>query len=792
MRLTHYKGKRNFKKTPEPKVKKISTHAHKKLYVIQKHAATHLHYDFRLELDGVLKSWAVPKGPCLDPTVKRLAIHVEDHPLEYGSFEGTIPKGQYGAGTVILWDRGKWESLDTNPRQAYHQGSMLFILKGKKLKGKWKLVRINKNDKTWLLIKVKDKYAESIAESKRSIVETTKNTQNLPSRFPNTISPELATLVDQPPSGKNWLHEIKFDGYRIIASKKNNETKLFTRNNLDWTNKFPNVANVINQLPIKSVIFDGEIVILDDKQRSNFQLLQDAIKNKDENFIYYIFDLLYMDKNDISTLPLMERKKLLQDILPKDHLIIRYSDHIVGSGKRLYKKACALGLEGIISKEMNAPYIQKRTHDWAKVKCLKRQEFIIVGFTAPKNNRSSFGSLLLATYNKRKELVYHGNVGTGFNTASLSAVHKKLLNYVAKTMPLKHKPIDGKRITWVKPVLIAEIEFSQWTNAGLLRHPSFKGLRNDKSPDSIIRETSMPVENITNNHASSKDKIKYTHLNKILYPEDRITKKELIEYYQRIKDWMLPYVSGRPLTLLRCPDDMRHCFYQRHQTTNSKTSHLMTVIIKDKEEKSPYIYIEDDHGLLMLPQLNSLEIHPWGSQVEHIDNPDVLILDLDPAPDVEWKTVVKAAKKIKKHLADIKLKCFVKTTGGKGLHIVIPIKPEYEWNEVNVFAKTFVDFLSIKNPELYTNKLQKIHRKNRIFVDYLRNKRAATAIAPYSTRARIHAPIATPIHWDELTSHFQDTFYTLRTLHNRLDKLKNDPWKDYFKLHQSLEIDKYR
>jgi bifunctional non-homologous end joining protein LigD len=759
MRLTDYKKKRDFKKTPEPKTKKATQSAHKKLYVIQKHDASHLHYDFRLEHKGVLLSWAVPKGPSLDPSVKRLAVHVEDHPLQYGSFEGTIPKGQYGAGTVEIWDRGEWQSLDANPTKAYHQGAMIFLLKGKKLKGKWKLVRINKNDKTWLLIKVDDKYAKSQDDA-----------ELVPSKFPKMISPELATLADQPPSGKNWLHEIKFDGYRIIAFKKDNKVKLFTRNQLDWTKKFPNVVSQLNRIKTESFIIDGEIVVLDNKQHSNFELLQNAIKNKSNNFIYFIFDLLYMKKYDISFLSLIERKKLLKKILPKNNSTLQFSNHIVGSGKKLYKKACKMGLEGIISKDSHSPYIQKRTQDWVKAKCVKRQEFIIVGFTSPKNRRSCFGSLILATYNKNKELIYNGHVGTGFNAMTLSDIHKKLLKYATNIMPFKKKPKNGRRITWVKPVLVAEVEFSQWTKAGLLRQPSFKGLRKDKSPNSIIKETPIDVEN--------KKKIKYTHLNKILYPEDKITKNELIEYYEFVKNWMLPYVSHRPLTLLRCPSNIKSCFYQRHETKKSKIS--------------KYIHVETDQELLMLPQLNALEIHPWGSKIDHLDNPDVIIFDLDPAPEVEWKTVVKAAKKIRGYLADLKLSCFLKTTGGKGLHIVIPIKPEYEWDEVSVFAKTFVNFLSMKNPDLFTHQLQKIHRKNRIFVDYLRNKPSATAIAPYSTRARLHAPIATPIDWDELTNQYQDTFFTLRTLPTRLDSLKKDPWEKYFKLTQSLKLNKYR
>jgi bifunctional non-homologous end joining protein LigD len=507
MGLKLYQKKRNFKKTPEPKGRITASSAKKKrLFIIQKHAASHLHYDLRLELNGVLLSWAVPKGPCLDPTVKRLAMHVEDHPLEYGSFEGTIPKGEYGGGTVMLWDKGYWLPEDDHPNAAYEKGHLTFQLHAKKLNGRWSLIRLKKAEKSWLLIKSKDEFAKSIKKFDVTVkepnsVKTGKNLQEIAGEtddppinlkqksMPKKISPELATLVDKAPEGKEWVHEVKFDGYRLIAFKQNKQTKLFTRNQNDWTDKFTKIAAMINKLKIKDAIFDGEIVVLDQQHRSNFQLLQNSIKSGlAGEFIYYIFDLLYYDKYDLRNLSLLERKKMLQKLLPKNHHYLRFSDHVFGSGKQIFKKSCQLGLEGIVSKLSNSPYIESRTKDWLKTKCVKRQEFIICGFTPPQRSRQFFGALLLGTYNKHKELIYHGNVGTGFTQASLQHIYKKMLPYKTEVMPFKQKPSASSHVTWLKPKLVGEVEFTEWTKENSLRHPSFKGLREDKPAKQIIKE----------------------------------------------------------------------------------------------------------------------------------------------------------------------------------------------------------------------------------------------------------------------------------------------------------------
>lgn len=524
MSLDNYRKKRNFNKTPEPKglAKQPDTHT----FVIQKHAASHLHYDFRLELNGVLKSWAIPKGPCLDSNVKRLAMHVEDHPIEYGSFEGIIPKGQYGGGTVMLWDQGIWVPLDPNPTKAYLKGHLHFELQGTKLHGTWDLIRFKKDGKaeSWLLKKSDDNFSAPLLDcdiikrepnsvvSGKSIEELTQNYDaiwesggetiayqnekrlprskrvklNLPIKpFPHFIPPQLATLVDSPPAGDQWLHEVKFDGYRILAFKQGNDVQLLSRNNKNWTHQFTNIVDEINKIKIKNIVFDGEIVLLDKDGRSNFQLLQNSKKNKGSEYVYYVFDLLYYDKWEIQSLSLLERKKLLVSELLNKSNILRYSDHVIGDGLVVFKKACQSKLEGIVSKRIDSGYITKRSKSWLKSKCVKRQEFVIGGFSPPQGARDHFGSLYLGVYDK-EQFIFCGNVGTGFTTKSLTELYSKLKPIITASNPFSIRPPGIKTATWVQPKLVAEVEFSEWTQEGRLRHPSFKGLREDKAAVDVI------------------------------------------------------------------------------------------------------------------------------------------------------------------------------------------------------------------------------------------------------------------------------------------------------------------
>lgn len=521
MALKLYKKKRNFAKTPEPKG--VVNKSYKNLYIIQKHAASHLHYDLRLELNGVLLSWAVPKGPCLDPTVKRLAMHVEDHPVEYGTFQGIIPKGEYGGGTVMLWDKGCWESEDENPSKAYHKGHLRFILKGEKLKGKYSLIKFGKEDKSWFLVKGKDKYAKPLSQyditvkkpnsvlnkqtmnqitasfdkvwTKKGLKKISKkkllNKNHLkPAKFPKKIFPELATLIDQPPTGNQWVHEIKLDGYRIIAFKQGNFIRLMSRNSREWTKYFPNVVAELSKLPIQNIILDGEMALLDKNDKTNFQLLQNSImENANKPFIYFIFDILYLDQFNLMDLPLIERKSILHKIIPSTKkTILRYNDHITGDGHKIFQKACELGLEGIVSKEVHSPYLERRTKSWLKTKCINRQEFVIGGYSNPKGSRGYFGSLFLGVYNKKKQFVFCGNVGTGFTASSLKKIYQQLQKYKTSKNPFNSNPPGVTTANWVKPVLVAEVEFSEWTSEGILRHPSFQALRTDKPAKEIIRE----------------------------------------------------------------------------------------------------------------------------------------------------------------------------------------------------------------------------------------------------------------------------------------------------------------
>lgn len=770
MPLDKYHNKRKFKETPEPKGRKYKKKTGNLLYVIQQHDARNLHFDLRLEMDGVLKSWAIPKGPSLDPKVKRLAVHVEDHPLEYGAFEGVIPKGHYGAGVVTIWDKGEWECLDGNTHKAYNDGHLTVLLKGKKLRGLWKLVRIKSDPNNWLFMKMKDDYVEG---DKLNVTGTK-------SKMPTRIHPQLATLVDNPPLGNDWLHEVKFDGYRLLSFINKTSVKLLTRNNHNWTRKFKALANELIKLKLPSVIFDGELVAINDRQQYDFQLLQNLINDNTTDLLYYyVFDILYYNGNDLTELSQLKRKEICQQLLPDNDGIIRYSEHIIGEGDRIYKKACRLGLEGIISKEINSPYIQKRTDSWLKSKCTKSQEFIVCGFTKPKGGRQYFGSLLLGIVGRNNKIVYAGHVGTGFNEKSLAAVARLLKKVETSKMPFDVTPPDSKDVTWVKPSCIVEVQYTAWTQDKILRHPSFKGILLDKD----LTDLRVDKPRI---HKSKT--VALSNPEKIIYPKLNITKFDVAQYYERVSDWILPHLINRPLTLLRCPQGIeKECFYQRHLAEVSIES-IYPVDIPQKKNHQPYLYIKDQQGLMSLIQLGVLEIHPWGVHIDKSNKPDVIIFDLDPAPDVEWQRVVKAAYFIRDQLEQLDLISFVKTTGGKGLHITIPIKRLYSWQQVQHFSQAFSETLAALDPDSFVSVMTKAKRSGKIYVDYLRNQQGATAIAPYSIRIHPEAPIATPLSWDELSAKVMSNSYTLKNIFKRLDKLKSDPWHGYFHLHQTLKF----
>ncbi len=828
MTLRTYNKKRNFKKTPEPRGAK-QTSGSKHLYLIQKHAASHLHYDFRIELNGTLKSWAVPKGPSLDPSVKRLAIHVEDHPVSYGSFEGVIPQGQYGGGTVMLWDTGEWVPQEEQPLKAYKAGHFTFELKGKKLKGLWKLIQIKKDPKNWLLMKVQDKYArpeadyditkkkplgalsgatmEKIADSDNEWISnkqlSSKKTSKAKkkalaspgkkTKMPTKISPQLATLVATPPEGDEWLHEVKLDGYRLLCFIKNKKINLMTRGHQNWTHKFPHLVDVLRTLKLDSAILDGEIVALNKKQHSDFQRLQNCIHQGDDaQLVLNLFDIIYYDEKELFDVPLLERKNLLRTLF-SDSDTLRYSDHVVGHGDTVFKKARELNLEGIVSKKINSPYSQTRNRNWQKVKCVKRQEFIVGGYTQPSGLRNYFGALLLGVYAGPTKLIYCGQVGTGFTQNTLIDMWKLLQKYKTNTMPFTINPPRARQTCWVKPAIIIEVEFFEWTGDGVLRHPSFKGIRLDKKIKEVTMEKPLIVKKTPKKKTIKNEKNNLlenlTHPDRIMYPEKGITKLELAEYYSAVSDWILPYVTERALSLVRCPGGREKCFYQKHMAEANRKGPLYPVKIKENNKTDTYSYIKNPAGLIQLVQLGVLEIHPWGSRIEKIEKPDILIFDLDPGPQVEWKKVINSAFFLQEQLADIGLKSFVKTTGGKGLHIVVPIQPLHKWDKVKIFTHAFVEYLVQQKPNDYIGVMTKSKRTGKIFIDYLRNQRGATAIAPYSTRARENAPVAVPLAWDELSARIKSDSFTIRNLPDRLAKLQKDPWIDFFKTKQTLPMD---
>ncbi|MFW6333142.1 MAG: DNA ligase D [Thermodesulfobacteriota bacterium] len=867
--LGEYQKKRDFSHTPEPKGEKAASGEGNR-YLIQKHAASRLHYDFRLELDGVLKSWAVPKGPSLDPSEKRLAVHVEDHPIEYGEFEGIIPEDEYGGGTVMLWDRGKWEPIG-DPEKGYAKGDLKFRLHGEKLTGEWALIEMKgksgQDGKNWLLIKKKDDAArplkegdilkeapksvasdrsmEEIAEDRERVwsgkgeVNSEKDSGEKAEKTPQkkgrnkkvsdkndfsdldglkgarkgrpskTFKPQLATLVDHPPDGDDWLHEIKLDGYRILALKQKDEVRMITRNGKDWTDKFEPVAHAMAAFPAEEALIDGELVALDADGHSDFQTLQNSLKGKtDADLVFYVFDLPFCSGYDLTGSPLKDRKAVLKErfeVMGNSDNRIRYSDHIEGDAESVYRHACRMSLEGVISKKIDAGYTQKRSRNWLKSKCIERQEFVIGGFTEPSGSRIGFGALLLGYY-QDGDLIYAGKVGTGFDDDTLKNLGEKLRSLEIEA-PAFVDPPNGyaaKGAHWVRPELVGEVEFTAWTEDGYLRHPSFMGLRKDKSPEDIVREEPKPTGAVGEKKESSGEKqpsaggakkssgetaVAGIHLSspdKVLYHQQGTTKIELARYYEKIADWVLPHLVDRPLTLVRCPQGhQKGCFYQRHMSEGPPEG-VETIMIEEKKGKGAYLFIRDLPGLISLVQLGALEFHPWGCRIDRIERPDQVIFDLDPSPEVSWDRVVEAARTVGDRLESLGLQSFVKTSGGKGLHVVLPLTRRSDWDEVKTFAQAVAKDIADNDPDHYVATMSKQKRKGKVFIDYLRNSRGATSVAAYSTRSRTGAPVSAPIRWNELAPSLKADAYTIENLPNRLSSLKGDPWDGFWNVRQSI------
>jgi bifunctional non-homologous end joining protein LigD len=1026
MSLTRYRQKRDFSRTAEPRGQpEPKPRATGFSFVIQKHDATRLHYDFRLELDGVLLSWAVPKGPSLDPAVKRLAVQTEDHPIEYGGFEGVIPDGEYGAGPVQVWDQGQWVP-EGDPRQAYARGRLSFELQGQKLHGSWHLVRTRSTGKVqnWLLMKSRDAAARSgeaaeitaqetesalsgrgieaiesepdrlwhsgkrhgdgadatgpepaaggggrgaakakavpaaegdgrsagsagkkaspaanggkkaavgraspaakggkkaaarrgspaARSGKKAVVEkpssAAKRGERAPGKqvfpavgkkapanaaalaarsgkgsasaasaarsgkgsasaasaarngrspasaapaarktsttaaarsgksspprtapsktsaafaahsgkppdpsaypqarkaaLPDFIPPQLATLVSEAPAGDDWLHEIKLDGYRLQLRFDHRDVKLLTRRGHDWSARMPHLLAELQRLTLGPALIDGELVVLH-QGRSDFQRLQNSLSaGADDQCVVFAFDLLQLGTYDLRKLALRDRKALLAQTLTAAGLTqtsrLRLSEHVIGRGPEFFAQACKLHVEGSVAKRIDAPYESKRSHNWLKIKCLARQEFVIGGFSKPEGSRQHFGALLLGVH-EHGGLQYAGRVGTGFSRESLAELHAKLVKLASDRAPFANPPrgADAKDVQWVEPRLVAEVEYAERTSDGLVRHAAFRGLREDKPASAVHDEKADPAGRAsksasaaskTNRVATSAKplpptaampalrSVRLTHPDRVVYPGAGVTKADLALYYALVAERMLPHVANRPLMLVRCPEGQTgHHFHQKHLSAGMGKA-IKAVTINAGEE--PHAYIEDVHGLMQLVQMGVLEIHAWGSRVDDLERPDQLTFDLDPDEGLAWPRVVEAARSIKARLTKLGLHSFLKTTGGKGLHVVVPIVPRSDWDAVKAFCKDFADAMVREQPDRYLAKVSKRERKGKILIDYLRNGRGATAACAYSTRARPGAPVAAPLTWDELTDELRPDQFNTRNLPARLSQ--PDPWADF-------------
>jgi bifunctional non-homologous end joining protein LigD len=820
--LEQYRLKRNFRVTSEPPGRKKPARAHAGggIFVVHKHDATRLHYDLRLEHSGALWSWAVTRGPSLDPSERRLAVHVEDHPLEYSAFEGMIPKGQYGAGPVLLWDEGTWEPHG-DPAAGMKKGHIRFELKGKKLKGSWHLVRLKprrgeKRD-NWLLIKSDDDFAdrqrdileekEQSVRSGRTIEEVrqgrapkakvgkaasprTSRTRSGKAKMPDFISPCLARLESKPPVGEQWLHEVKFDGYRMQALLGDGKTRLLTRTGLDWTARFgAEIPETLASLPAETAVVDGEIVVLSDKGLSVFSELQLALSEKrTDRMLFYVFDLLQLDDEDLRSEPLLRRKErlreLLQDLDPEGP--VRFSEHFTEPGKVILEHACRMGLEGVISKRAHAPYRSGRGHDWIKSKCTLRQEFVITGYVPSEARGRGIRSLVLG-YHQDGELRSAGRVGTGFSGRMTADLKRKLDPLKAKSSPVSGVAAKEKGIFWVQPKLVAEVEFRSWTRGGNIRQASFQGLREDKPAAEVIVEKpateKKPVKQTGKNtpaqpRGSAKTSITLTNADKELWPDEDITKQDLFDYYALVWPRMAEFVVNRPLALVRAPDGINgQRFFQKHSMPGMHRSILKS---HDPEDNEEILYIKDFDGLAALVQLGVVDVHIWGAPVDKIGTPDQIVFDLDPDEGVSLDDVRRAALEVKERLDELELPNFVKTSGGKGFHIMVPLKPKADWETVKGFAHDFARAMAGAGPERYTATLSKKARKGRTFIDYLRNGRGSTTVAPYSSRGKKGAPVSMPIAWEMIADGVGPADYTIGG-DNLQERLKaSDPWAGFF------------
>lgn len=855
--LSQYQSMRNFRETPEPRGKVGKRKGHS--FVVQKHAATRLHYDFRLELDGVLLSWAVTRGPSLNPADKRLAVRTEDHPLQYGKFEGVIPSG-YGAGTVILWDNGSWEP-EEDPREGLKKGSLKFTLHGKRLKGSWALVRLkprpgeSRKRENWLLIKHRDAHAsestvatdkwDDSIESGKTIKQmegakaakpakaaakkparrtakpkarkASKEDAKLPKRAPAFVAPQLAQLRDAAPPGREWLHEIKFDGYRIQAVMHDGRIRLFTRNKLDWTQRYERTARALAALKLGDGTLDGELVAMNAAGKASFAHMQAAGEDESIKLVYYVFDLLNANGVDLRSLPLIERKARLAELIGAGSEFVKYSDHIAGEGEKVSASACSMKLEGIISKQADAPYSSGRSGAWVKSKCIGEDEFVIGGYRLSDKQGRAFRSLLVGEFDpdkrNRGKLIYRGRVGTGFNADTLNALLPQLKKLERKTSPFASTPAEARRnVVWVKPEIVAQVAYLETTPDGHLRHPSYLGLREDKQAKDVsvgassvsaapkkmaakkaaktgtAKRLPKVAKTIAKPAAKSAAKgspakvfgQRLTSPDKVLWPESGLTKLDLANYLNEYSSYLLPFVKGRPLSVVRCPEGYQgECFFQKHHNPSTPDA-IETVKIKEKKGGAEdYLIIRNKAGLVGAAQIGGMELHVWGSREDMIEKPERLVFDLDPDEGLGFDHVKKAAVELQGVLDSAGLKSFPLLTGGKGIHVIAPIARTRVWDDVKTFCRGLAQKVAAHAPDRYVAQASKAKREGRIFLDWLRNERGSTAIAPYSPRARANAPVATPVSWAELKDIDSGAAFTIETIGARLKKQKSDPWKGY-------------
>jgi bifunctional non-homologous end joining protein LigD len=835
--LKTYRQKRNFDATPEPEGGGVANED-ARAFVIQKHWATRLHYDFRLELEGTMKSWAVPKGPSYDTADKRMAMPTEDHPISYNTFEGTIPPGNYGAGKVIIWDKGVWVPTE-DPHKGWREGRLKFELRGHKLHGHWTLVRMNgrgegKRPDPWLLIKERDEWARPAAEY--SVVdEMPDSVQHLADRppaarrgkraeapaaapadgpptgarkaaLPAELKPELATLVDEPPAdAANWIFEIKFDGYRMLARVERGRIRLITRNGNDWTAKLPQLEQVLQTMDLPDGWYDGEIIMPGEQGPSDFQALQGAFDSaRTADIVYYLFDLPYCADYDLREVPLLERRAVLKRIVErKPNERVRFSEEFDAPPDQVLESACRLGLEGVIGKRQGSAYATRRSSDWIKLKCHLRQEFVIGGWTDPQGSRTGIGSLLLGVYDEQGHLQYSGNVGTGFNEETLRELRARLDAVAAGNSPFAPNSTIPKKPHWVKPQLVCEVTFGEWTRDGRIRHSVFHGLRDDKKPAGVVREQARhdaPVDKPAKaaaRHASQKaaelpweearlpPNLRVSNPERVVDPQSGLKKIDLVRYYALVLPLMWPHLKDRPIAMVRAPDGITgQLFFQKH-LDRYKLPGIEPLDPAIFPGHPPMVYVAKAEGLLSAAQMNVVEVHTWNGVRTGIDKPDRVTFDLDPGEGVQWPQIQEAAHLVHAFLDELRLPAFLKTSGGKGLHVVVPLKRQFDWDAVKDFSQAVVQHLARTLPDRFVAKSGGSNRVGRIFIDYLRNGYGATTVCAWSARARAGMGISVPVRWDELKGLKGGAHWTVATVHNRLDA-GNEPWADYDKCRATL------